>query len=113
TLTGAIGGAGGLTLAGTGTVTLGNTANTYGGGTNVQSGTVSVAADAALGTGNVTAASFGTLNFTGTTATAKSFVLNGGTLAVNAGATVALTGSSVSSGYLGGAGTVATSAASG
>ena len=49
----AIGGIGGLTKIGTGTLTLSGT-NTYSGGTNVQNGTVQAAADANLGTGNVT-----------------------------------------------------------
>jgi autotransporter-associated beta strand protein len=99
-----------LTKVGNGTLTLTNTGNTYSGGTNVLSGTVSVASDAALGTGPVTAGSFGTLLFTATTASTKSFTLNGGTLSAAAGQTVTLNGGQISGGYLGGSGTFATGA---
>ena len=73
-LNGAIGGPGSLTVNGPGAVTLGNGANSYTGGTVVNGGTVVVATDGALGTGNVTGDRRGTLSFTGTTTTAKSFV---------------------------------------
>jgi autotransporter-associated beta strand protein len=105
---GVISGGGGLSYSAPGTLTVGNAANTYSGGTNVQNGTVQVASDAALGTGNVTGAALGTVNFTGNTTTAKSFAMNGGTIAVAAGKTLALNGSVVSSAFLDGAGTFAT-----
>ena len=102
----------GLTMTGPGTLSLLGT-NSYSGGTNVLNGTVQVAADAALGTGNVTGASLGTMSFTATATTTKSFAMNGGTLSAAAGKTVTLNGSVVSSAFLDGAGTFATSAAIG
>ena len=105
-LNGAIGGPGGLTYSGVGTLTLG-TANSYAGGTNVLNGTVAVAADANLGTGNVTGAATSTLAFTGTTATTKSFAMNGGTISVAATQTVTFNGGDVSAAYLDGTGTFA------
>jgi autotransporter-associated beta strand protein len=97
----------GLTATGPGTLTLVGT-NSYSGGTNVLNGTVQVASDASLGTGNVTGAALGTVNFTGTTTTTKSFAMNGGTVAVAAGKTLTFNGSVVSSAFLDGAGTFAT-----
>ncbi len=99
-------GAGGLTVIG-GMVVL-NASNSYSGGTNVLSGTVQVAADADLGTGNVTGATLGTLSFTGSTATTKSFAMNGGTIAVAAGQTVTFNGNQITSATLDGNGTFAT-----
>jgi autotransporter-associated beta strand protein len=51
-LSGVIGGAGGLTVVGTGTVTLGNASSSYSGGTSISSGTVIVSASQASGTSN-------------------------------------------------------------
>ncbi len=113
TLLGAIGGAGSLTMAGSGVLTLGNTGNAYSGGTNVLSGTLQVAADAELGTGNVTGAAAGTLAFTGSTTTARSFAMGLGTITVASGQTVTLNGSVVSGANLDGTGTFATSATNG
>jgi hypothetical protein len=62
-INGAIGGIGGLTTVGTGIVTLGNSSNSYSGGTNAVNGTIQVSADAALGTGNISGTSAGTANF--------------------------------------------------
>jgi autotransporter-associated beta strand protein len=112
-LNGVISGGGGLTFSALGTLTLGNAANTYSGGTNVRNGTVQVASDAALGAGNVTGAALGTVSFTGTTTTAKSFAMNGGTVAVAAGKTLTFNGSVVSSAFLDGAGTFATNPTNG
>ncbi len=107
------GGTGSLALVkvGSGTLTLGNGSNTFSGGITVLNGTVQIATDAALGTGNVTGASLGTLAFTGTTATAKSFAMNGGTIAIAAGQTVTFNGSQVTSATLDGSGTFATNGA--
>jgi autotransporter-associated beta strand protein len=112
TLGGALGGTGGLTMAGTGTLTL-SASNNYSGGTSVQSGTVSVGADANLGTGNVTGGPTGTLAFTATTATTKSFAMGGGSITAAAGTTVTFNGSQVSAAYLDGSGTFATNATNG
>jgi autotransporter-associated beta strand protein len=102
---GAIGGTGGpLTKDGAGTLVLDH-ANTYAGGTVILNGTVVAASDSALGTGNVTATStLATLSFTGTTATARSFSMGGGTISVNSGQTVTFSGPIVAA-VLDGAGT--------
>ncbi len=110
TLGGAVSGAGGLTMSGSGTLAL-STGNSYSGGTNVLSGTVSVATDSALGTGNVTGTSLGTLAFTGSTSTTKSFAMGGGTISVVSGQTVTFNGGPVSSATLDGGGTFATNGA--
>src|SRR5439155_16523766 len=81
------------------------------GGTNINGGTLSVASDSALGTGPVTIGPAGTLNYTAGATTTKSYALGGGTLSIAAGQTLTFNGSSVSNGYLGGAGTFATGAA--
>jgi hypothetical protein len=112
TLSGSIGGAGSLTYSGSGMLTLSGT-NNYSGGTVVTNGTLGIASDLALGSGGLTLGSFGTLEYTGTTATTKSYLLGGGTLAVAAGQTVTLNGSQISGGYLAGPGTFATSATGG
>jgi fibronectin-binding autotransporter adhesin len=110
-LSGAIGGIGSLTMNGSGTVTFGNSGNSYSGGTAVLNGTVQVAADASLGSGNVTGAALGTVNFTATTATTKSFTMNGGTIAVAATKTVTFNGGQVAGAFLDGAGTIANNGA--
>jgi autotransporter-associated beta strand protein len=101
-----------LTKVGTGTLTLGGT-NTYSGGTNVQNGTLSVSADANLGTGNVTGGVLGVLAFSGTTTTTKSFAMDSGTINAASGITVTFNGGTVSAAYLDGSGTYATSTANG
>jgi autotransporter-associated beta strand protein len=101
-----------LTKVGNGILTLTGT-NTYTGGTNVLGGTLGVASDTALGTGAVTIAPLGTLSYTATTSTSKSFNLGNGTLAVSAGAVLTLNGGTVTNGFLRGAGTFATGAATG
>jgi fibronectin-binding autotransporter adhesin len=128
-------GNGALTKLGTGTLTLnpappagGPTGfNSYFGGTNVLNGTVSVASDLALGAlnvgtlaapvfvtiGNVTGASLGTLAFTGTTTTGRSFAMNGGTISVATGQVVTFNGGQVSGATLDGTGGIATDATNG
>jgi fibronectin-binding autotransporter adhesin len=81
-LTGAVSGNGGITKTGTGTTILSH-ANTYAGGTTINAGTVEVAADNNLGTGNITMGGGKLLtesNFT----TSKSVTLNNGTQAISA-----------------------------
>ncbi|HEX4588671.1 MAG TPA: autotransporter-associated beta strand repeat-containing protein [Gemmataceae bacterium] len=99
----------GLVKVGTGMLSLTGT-NSFSGGLAINAGTVSVSSDAAAGTGPVTIGVLGTLNYSATTATTKSFNLGGGTLSASGGATVTLNGGTVTSGYLGGAGTFATGA---
>jgi autotransporter-associated beta strand protein len=109
-------GANGGTLAivktGQGTVSLSGV-NTYSGGTTISDGTLGVAADSALGTGPVTISALGTLSYTANTATNKTFNLGGGTLAVSGGATLTLNGGTLTGGFLSGAGTFASNAATG
>jgi autotransporter-associated beta strand protein len=111
TLGGAVSGPGGLTMIGPGTLTLTNSPNTYSGGTSVQNGIVSVASDAALGTGNVTGAVAGTLAYSNSVTTTRSFAMNGGTVNIAAGKTLTFNGSSVANAYLDGAGSFVTGAA--
>jgi autotransporter-associated beta strand protein len=103
------GGTGSLALnkTGTGTLMLTGT-NTYSGGTVISDGILSVVGDATVGTGSVTITALGTLSYSATTTSNKTFTLGGGTLAVGVGATLTLNGSQISSGFLGGAGTFAT-----
>jgi autotransporter-associated beta strand protein len=109
TLGGAVSGPGGLIMNGAGSVTLGANSNTFAGGINILNGTVNAVADGSLSTGPITSTALGTLNFTGTTSTARSFNLNGGTLSVSATKTLTLNGGTVSGGtFLDGAGTIAT-----
>ncbi len=113
TFDGIVTGTGGLTKTGTGTFTLGAT-NSYGGGTTVAGGVLSVASDGYLGTGNVTVDSSGTLLYTGTTTATRFFSLDGGTLSINSGDTLTLDGSEVTGGStpgnLDGPGSLATNA---
>jgi autotransporter-associated beta strand protein len=110
TLGGAIGGNGSLTMNGTGTLTLSGP-STFAGGTSVQSGTVSVATDAALGTGNVSGGSAGTLAATASFGTTKSFIMGGGTITVPAGQTLTFNGGSVAGAVLDSSGTFASNGA--
>jgi autotransporter-associated beta strand protein len=108
------GAAGSLALVktGTGTLTLTGT-STFSGGVTLQNGTLAVSTDAGLGTGNFTGSAFGTLSFTQSTATSRSFNLGTGTLSVASGATLTVNGGLIGGGYVGGSGSLATSAATG
>ncbi len=95
TLNGTIGGDGGLRMAGPGTLVL-TGSNTYGGGTNLQGGTLSIASDANLGsTSNLLLQLNGaTLQTTASMATGRSIFLGsaGGTFSPDAGTTLTLNG---------------------
>jgi T5SS/PEP-CTERM-associated repeat protein len=112
TLAGVIGGIGGLVKFGSGTLTLSGT-NTYIGGTNIQNGTVSVGADANLGTGSVTGGPLGTLAVTTSFTTTKSVSMNGGAVTVASGQTLTLNGGTVAGTTLDGPGSYATDATNG
>ena len=60
-------------------------------------GTLAVTTDAALGPigSPITVGGVGTLSYTGTTATARTFNLNFGTLAVSGGTTLTMSGATV------------------
>lgn len=102
--TGTLTGSGGLTMSGTGTLTLGN-ANTFAGNTSVSSGTLRLGAAGALPSGTpVAVASGATLDLNGHAA-AVGRLEGAGTIS-NGGAqlTVTQTGNSTFSGALGGTG---------
>jgi fibronectin-binding autotransporter adhesin len=99
TLTGAVTGLGGLTKAGPGTLVLGNTGNSFNGLT-VNAGVVQTAADNALGVGPVTVNPSGTLLYTASTTTGRTFTLFGSTLRVPDGVALTLDGATVNGGVL-------------
>ncbi len=111
TLNGSIGGTGGLTMAGQGTLVLAG-ANTYWGGTTVNSGTLSISSTSNLSdeVGGVTL-NAGTLQTTASLATARPVTLGsgGGWFTPDAGTSLTLTGSIGGTGGLtmAGAGTLA------
>ncbi|WP_374484784.1 autotransporter-associated beta strand repeat-containing protein [Zoogloea sp.] len=94
TFSGVISGSGGVTKTGAGTFTLSGS-NTYTGTTSVSSGTLSIAADANLGTGAVSLAAGSELDITDTTAVDNALDLSGSgyaTLDVANGRTATLSG---------------------
>ena len=104
------GGGGSLVKVGTGTLVLGGN-NSFGGGLTVTAGTLGVTTDAALGTSanSIALSPFGTLAYTETTSTARTFDLSSGTLAIAAGKTLTFSNATVGNGYLTGPGTFLTS----
>ena len=106
TTDGAITRPGGLTKIGPGTLVLGSNSNSFTSLT-ITAGGVQAASDAALGTGPVTVSAFGTLIYTGTTSTTRTFNVNSGRLGVASGQTLTLNGGSIGGGFLTGPGTLA------
>ncbi|MDB5319303.1 MAG: uncharacterized protein JWN40_934 [Phycisphaerales bacterium] len=97
-----------LTKIGPGTLALTNTSNnTYQGGLIVSGGRLDVSADAQLGQVSPTVNPAGTLRFTASTTTARTFSLNGGALEAASGATLNLNGAAVNGGFMRGAGVFA------
>ncbi len=105
TVTGAITGGGVLTKSGPGVLILGNLANTYVGGITVSGGRLDVSADAQLGVASPTVNPAGTLRYTASATTARTFNLTGGTLEAPTGITLTLNGAAVNGGFLRGPGT--------
>jgi autotransporter-associated beta strand protein len=103
------GGSGALLKTGAGTLILSYAANSYTGGTTVSAGTLQVSSDVLLGSAGtpVTVGPLGTLLYSGSTATTRTFTLNNGTLTVAAGQTLTLNAATVGGGFLHGPGTVA------
>ena len=101
TLSGAISNtAGFINQNGAGTTILNNASNAYSGGTTITSGTLSVAADAHLGSGNITMAG-GTLGVTTGFSTSKTFAVNSNsTIDVASGQTLTTTGTFSGTGTL-------------
>jgi fibronectin-binding autotransporter adhesin len=112
TLTGTIGPDGGsvagpFTKSGPGVLILNNSTNTYVGGITVGGGVLAVGADAQLGAANPIVNPAGTLRYTATDVTSRTFNLNGGTLEAPSGVTLTLNGAAVNGGFLRGTGTFA------
>jgi autotransporter-associated beta strand protein len=109
TLTGRIAGSGSvvgpLVKAGPGVLILANTVNAYVGGITVNGGRLDVGTDAQLGVADPTVNPAGTLRYTASTTTSRTFNLADGTLEAGAGAIVTYAGATVNGGFLRGAGT--------
>jgi hypothetical protein len=105
TFDGSIFGPGSLVKTGSGAFTLTNTGNTFS-NLLVNAGTVQTANDATLGPNPViTVNAAGTMLYTASTSTARTFNLNFGTLSAAAAATVTLNGATVNGGFVRGPGT--------
>ena len=97
TLAGAIGPpnnsvAGPLTKSGPGVLVLDNLANTFAGGIVVSGGRLEVGDDAQLGVANLTVNAAGTLRYTASAVTSRTFNLNGGKLEAPVGVKLTLEG---------------------
>ena len=84
TLAGAVGGVGGLTMAGGGTLVLAG-ASSYSGGTTVNAGTLQLGLGASLFAGGALTVNGGILNLNGNTQTVGALSGTGGTIALGAG----------------------------
>ena len=89
----AIAGSGGLAKYGTGTLTLTNIANTFGGGVIIGGGTVAVDADASLGSSaNGIVLSNATLNALATFSSSRAVAVNAANISVGSGQALTLNG---------------------
>jgi autotransporter-associated beta strand protein len=102
----AIIGPGPLTKIGPGTLVLGTGSNSFTSLT-INGGTVQALFDFYLGSGPVSIGPFGTLTYTGTSSTGRTFTMNSGTISVAAGQTLTLNGAGVGGGFLRGPGAFA------
>lgn len=98
TLAGAVSGSGGLVKNGASTLTLGN-ANSFGGGVQLNAGTLAVGNNGALGTGTLTTTGGTTLSATAPVTLANAVTLGAGTTTI-AGANLGLSGAITGAGGL-------------
>jgi autotransporter-associated beta strand protein len=96
-----------FTKYGPGTLALNNLASLNASGIVVNGGRLEVNADAQLGSADVTVNPFGSLRYTASDITARTFTLNSGALEVPSGVTLTLNGAAVGGGFMRGAGTFA------
>jgi autotransporter-associated beta strand protein len=94
-----------LIKSGPGVLILDNTLNPYGGGIKVNAGRLDVGNDNQLGQATVTVNPLGTLRYTASTSTARTFNLFNGTMELSSGATLTMNGATVGGGFLRGTGT--------
>jgi fibronectin-binding autotransporter adhesin len=94
-----------LTKIGPGTLGLTNTSNSYLGGLIVSNGVLEVGNDNQLGLSSPTVNPAGTLRYTQSSTSARTFNLNGGTLEVPGSVMLTLNGATVNGGFMRGAGT--------
>src|SRR5205823_7521294 len=107
TFQGGFGGDGALTKSGPGVLVLDQPANLYVGGITIANGRIDVSTDSRLGIANPTVNPLGTLRYTASTSSSRSFNLLGGVLEAPSGVTLTLNGASVGGGFLRGLGTFA------
>jgi autotransporter-associated beta strand protein len=100
TYSGAVSGFGPFIKGGPGVLILNNLANSYAGGLVVNGGRIDVSDDAQLGAASPTVNPAGTLRYTTSLATSRTFNLNGGTLEAAISATLTLNGAAVNGGFL-------------
>jgi T5SS/PEP-CTERM-associated repeat protein/autotransporter-associated beta strand protein len=106
TLTGTIAGTGTLTKTGPGTLVVSGTGTNFSGGMTVNAGRLELPNDAALGTATLSTGPLGTIRYTASASTSRTFSM-AGTLEAPAGVTLTLNGATVGGGFLRGAGTFA------
>jgi autotransporter-associated beta strand protein len=96
-----------LNKSGPGVLILNNLANTYAGGIAVSAGRLDVGNDNQLGQAAITVNPLGTLRFTSSTTTARTYTMFNGSIDVPSGVTLNMNGATVGGGFLRGNGTYA------